>query len=117
MLEPSRVEEDTVAREAHVVVQESEGQQMTAEELSELPIYKHDIPPDTIKGWEERNDRGWMNYGRFFKSRDECDLFTMLPLNDEQRKSLLCTMLKEKEATKLQHHPPSIMHPTPKLSD
>jgi hypothetical protein len=69
------------------------------EDLTKLPnrLYHVELPPQHVSAWQEKMDKDFGAYGKFFKSRDECDYFTMLPLNTEQRHKLLLVMKEERD--------------------
>lgn len=79
-----------------IVVDETD-RELTEAELLELPIYKIELPSANLAEATDRLDKGWRTYGHLFRNREECELFTMLPLNPEQRAQLLKTMLDEIE--------------------
>lgn len=86
-----------------MAIEDTEHDEEEFGDLTKLPnaVYHVDPTPETVDGWQEKLDKDYLTYGRFFISREECDIFTMLPLNDEQRIILLLKMGEErKEADK-----------------
>lgn len=63
-------------------------------------LYHVELPPETIGGWQEKMDAEFSRYGKMFKNREECDYFSMLPLNEEQRMAILDVMMEESKFAK-----------------
>ena len=65
-------------------------------DLSKHPsaIYHVELPPETTSEWQDKMEKGYQTYGKFFKNREECDYFSMLPLDKKQRVMLLEQMVK-----------------------
>ena len=60
-------------------------------------IYQVEVPPETISGWTEKQDKEFEIYGRFFVNRSEFEYFAMLPLTDEQRLKILGVLKRESD--------------------
>ena len=79
-----------------IPVDAEDNKKLNEQELCAHAIYQHDVP-STTQEWQDKLDQGWQNYGHLFRNRNECELFTMLPLNDTQRFELLKKMIDEKK--------------------
>lgn len=64
--------------------------------LKKKRIYQVAAPPETIAAWEKHLDQERTRWGRFFKTNEEFEFFTMLPLNDGQRKTVLQALIEER---------------------
>ena len=53
------------------------------------PIYRAEVPPSTIDGWDKHIQKQMSTWSSYFKSDEEAEYFCMLPLNYKQRVSLL----------------------------
>jgi hypothetical protein len=66
--------------------------------LQKKAIWRADVPPETTEEWDAQLKKGREQYGRYFKSDAECDLFNMLPISrTEDIRRLLMTMKGEQE--------------------
>ena len=58
------------------------------EEVNER-VAKAKVPQETIEGIEKEFDAAFVRYGNYFASREDSDLFAMLPLSNKQRAEVL----------------------------
>ncbi len=62
--------------------------------LEKKAIWRAALPPETMEEWKKEMDIGRERWGRFFSNQDQCDLFNMLPISDEDRSNLMTNMIK-----------------------
>lgn len=60
--------------------------------LQKQAIWRHETPPQNISEWKEKLVAGRAKWGQFFADPEQCDLLTMLPVNDEERVMILNNM-------------------------
>jgi hypothetical protein len=51
------------------------------------------LPPQSIKEIEASNMRAYIEYGRFFKSQEDCEYFNMLPLSQKQKREVILRII------------------------
>jgi hypothetical protein len=67
---------------------------MLAPLLRKKAIWRVDAPPDTISEWKEKLEQGRHKWGKYFEAQDQCDLFNMLPVSEEDKVKLMENMIK-----------------------
>lgn len=72
---------------------------MTTEMLLRKRIYQVEPPPETIDGWQQKQDKEYLVWGQYFATRAEFEYFVMLPLTDTQRLQILEVLKTEKRFT------------------
>jgi hypothetical protein len=56
-----------------------------------------ELKTEIVEHVDEELDKNYRLRGHMFKNRDQSDLFHMLPLNKEQRTTILSILLEEKQ--------------------
>ena len=53
-----------------------------------------EAPPDSIAQWNVKLEQGRQKWGKYFAASDQCDLFNMLPVSEEDKVNLLNNMIQ-----------------------
>jgi len=62
--------------------------------LRKKPIWRIEAPPDSISEWEAKLEQGRVRWGKYFEAADQCDLFNMLPVSEEDKVNLMNNMIQ-----------------------
>jgi hypothetical protein len=63
--------------------------------LERKSIWQHQPPASTEKEYQLEIERGRRLWGAYFQDVEQCDLFHMLPVSDNQRKTILQHMIED----------------------
>lgn len=67
---------------------------MLAPIVQKKRLWQVDVPPETLDQWNEKLKFERQKWGKYFSDPYQCDLFSMLPVNDKQRTWILTNMIK-----------------------